>query len=392
VHARIPAVILLALCLVLVSLSAAAGRDPIALGYSHDPAQRQDLDMAVVDATIERLGAVPATWTLWSDWGSRGGESACRPGLGRCAFPTEAAAGLMERGITPFIWWTPVGPPGPMRREFARYIHIINGQHDEYIREWATAARDHRGPIILRFAHEMNGRWYPWGITQYDNTAARFVEAWQHIWEIFQEVGATNVLFLWSPAREYCVGCVSEYRYEDFYPGNKYVDYVGLNAYNGARSRWRSLATVLEKPMARLQEVTRTPKLPRGKPVILGEVGSHHLGGDKAAWLTEGYDEVFRRWPRVQAIVYFDVDMRPRNKTHLDWRLAWPADGSAVAAYRELASQPRFKGRIPRPGSGSYTEPVVPSTPEPETASPATLETAAPESIAPEPEADEPGG
>ncbi len=81
--------------------------------------------------------------------------------------------------------------------------------------------------------------------------------------------------------------------------------------------------------------------------MILGEVGSNHLGGDKATWLSEGYDEVYRRWPRVKAMVIFDIDMSQRHKAHPDWRLDLPADGSALAAYRASVDDPRFGGRLP---------------------------------------------
>jgi hypothetical protein len=337
----------LALCLVLVAAAEASARSALALGYSHDPAEFQDRDMDVVDAMSRRIGSTPAMWTLWSNWGSRGGQDECPPDVGRCAFPSEPAAGLMERGITPMIWWQPAAPPGKARGEYARYVHTINGRHDDYIRQWATDARDHGGPIILRYAHEMNGKWYPWGITRFDNTPERYKKAWQHIWRIFRDVGADNVRFMWSPAQENCKGCEPNYAYEAFYPGNRFVDYVGLNAYNSARNSWRSLVDVVEKPVTRLRAMTKTLSYPRGKPIILGEVGSNYVGGDKAHWVTDGYNRVFQRWPGVKAIVYFDVDMTQRSRKDPDWRLVKPQDGTAWNAYRQIAAMPRFRGQLP---------------------------------------------
>ena len=264
----------------------------------------------------------------------------------RCAFPSETVAGLLERDITPFIWWQPAAPPGQARGDFARYLFTINGRHDDYIREWAAAAAEQEGTILLRYAHEMNGKWYPWGITRFDNTPERYVKAWQHIWEIFQEEGATNVKWVWAPSREDCKGCEPNYRYESFYPGNRYVDYVALSSYNRAKGQWRTMASMLEKPMARMREMTQSADFPDGKPVILDEVGTVHEGGSKATWITSGYNEVFQRWPSVKAIVYFDVNMTTRNKSHPDWRLRLPDDGSALEAYSSLAALPRFQGRI----------------------------------------------
>jgi hypothetical protein len=98
--------------------------------------------------------------------------------------------------------------------------------------------------------------------------------------------------------------------------------------------------------MARMREMTQSADFPNGKPVILDEVGTVDEGGSKAAWITSGYNEVFRRWPTVKAIVYFDVNMTARNKSHPDWRLRFPEDGSALDAIRSLAEQPRFQGHI----------------------------------------------
>ena len=69
-------------------------------------------------------------------------------------------------------------------------------------------------------------------------------------------------------------------------------------------------------------------------------------------------NDVFRRWPRVKAIVYFDVDMTKRNKRHP--RLAAALPIGRIRAGRPtpvLAAMPRFKGTIGR-------TPAVPA-PEP---------------------------
>ena len=45
-------------------------------------------------------------------------------------------------------------------------------------------------PVALSFGHEMNGDWYPWGTKQ--TTAASFVAAWRHIYDLFAKAGATT--------------------------------------------------------------------------------------------------------------------------------------------------------------------------------------------------------
>ena len=83
------------------------------------------------------------------------------------------------------IWWTPYDPADPSSPRYARHANIIAGKHDDYIRSFAVAAKAFRTPVILRFAHEANGRYFPWSATHFDNTAASYVAAWRHIHRIF---------------------------------------------------------------------------------------------------------------------------------------------------------------------------------------------------------------
>ena len=63
---------------------------------------------------------------------------------------------------------------------------IAAGAFDGYIRKWANVAAAYGGPIVLRLAHEHNGRWFSWGDRRFDNTPALFIKAWRRIWTIFK--------------------------------------------------------------------------------------------------------------------------------------------------------------------------------------------------------------
>ena len=79
------------------------------------------------------------------------------------------------------------------------------------------------------------------------------------------------------------------------------------------------------------------------KPVIAAETGSTPIGGSKARWIRDGYPEVFALWPKLKAIVYFNVDSKTLANQQ-DWRLSTPA--SALSAYREIVAQRKFQGRL----------------------------------------------
>src|SRR6266568_4361482 len=88
--------------------------------------------------------------------------------------------------------------------------------------------------IILSFGHEMNGWWYPWGAPR--TSPADFIAAWRHIHDIFARQGVTNVIWSWDPSHQYGepapgkVGTLAS----DWYPGDNYVDWIGLDGYFGS--------------------------------------------------------------------------------------------------------------------------------------------------------------
>ena len=69
----------------------------------------------------------------------------------------------LHTGTVPLIYWAPVDPADPGSPAWT-YNTILNGDHDAYITQFAQDAKAYGGRVLLRFAHEMDGDWFPWGI------------------------------------------------------------------------------------------------------------------------------------------------------------------------------------------------------------------------------------
>jgi len=305
---------------------ARAATRQMALGLSSWPGD----DLANLDRETALYGRAPATWTIWADWSSTPN------------FPTAVANGVRDRGAVPFIWWAPNnGTSG----DFA-WTDITNGTYDSYMRQWAQDAKAYGGNVIVRFAQEMDGAWFKYGNTRAGNTAAGFVDAWRHMWNVFRGpggVGADNVKFMWSPYTPAAA----------WYPGDAYTDYVGFSAFNWGSSKnqaWRGMKNALSYGVSQSMKIT-------SKPIIVAETASTPVGGDKAAWVTNGYNNSYAAYPTIKEIVYFDVDMSPSGQP--DWRLVTPA--AAADAYRAVLTDARFQGSIE--GSGSVAPPPPPPPP-----------------------------
>jgi len=102
---------------------------------------------------------------------------------------------------------------------------IANGDSNGYITSFAEQIKAAGIPVALSFGHEMNGDWYPWGITS--TSPQSFVAAWRLIHALFAAVGATNVIWIWNPN----VISATDVPLEPYYPGNSYVDWIGLTGY-----------------------------------------------------------------------------------------------------------------------------------------------------------------
>ncbi len=229
------------------------------------------------------------------------------------------------------INWQP-NDPNHTDENLVPFLSIIQGKFDTYIRSWARQAKAYGHPIIMRFAHEMDGAWMPWQVGKFGNSAKRFIAAWRHIVTVFRNVGATNVRWLWSPYHptDWSV---------NFYPGDKYVDYVGFTGLNWADGKrpWQSMRALYAKPMHALAQFSK-------RPVIVAEAGTadRSINGvsRKPGWISAGYPAVYKAYPSIAAIVYFDVKVP--GQTNYDWRLTRPS--SALVAYSSVLTDKRFQG------------------------------------------------
>jgi beta-mannanase len=210
-----------------------------------------------------------------------------------------------------------------------RLRRIIEGRYDALIRRWARDLAGYGGPVRLRFAHEMNGNWYPWAESFNGNRPGEFARAWRRVWRIFAEEGAANVEWVWSPV----VPGVKRIAF----PGRRYVDRLGLTGFVGGVilrfRRWRSFETAFGHALGVLEA------LGPGKPIELSEVGVAERGGDKPAWIRGMFRALARR-PEVDTLIWFNL-----NKGS-DWRIE--SSAASVRAFQAGVRSPRVGQRVAR--------------------------------------------
>ncbi len=210
------------------------------------------------------------------------------------------------------------------------------GARGEYNAHWQRFAKTmvSRGcpDVILRLGHEFNGRFYPW--SAYGKEAA-FASYWRQIVDTLRKVPGQAFKYDWNPL----AGVVSV-NVEAAYPGDNYVDIIGLDAYDTTTTqnvtdpakRWKNQ---LERPYG----LNWHAKFARAhaKPMSFPEWGvsvrpkDNLGGGDNPYYITQTWN-----WIKSNNFVYaayFEYDAPVANH-----RLMTTQFPKASAEYRRLVN------------------------------------------------------
>ena len=113
--------------------------------------------------------------------------------------PIAELDAVRARGAVPLLTWEPWAWGGGLEQPAYSLDRITGGDYDARILQWGQSMAAWGQPVMLRFAHEMNGNWYPWAEGVNGNQAGDYVHAWQHVHDLVASTGATNVQWVWSP-------------------------------------------------------------------------------------------------------------------------------------------------------------------------------------------------
>lgn len=264
--------------------------------------------------------------------------------------PRLADNSLRHGGIFMVVWEPRVAGAPTKPGSFLSCADIAAGAQDAYIQQYAADVKKWGGPVMIRFAHEMNGKWYPWGVgfdapgvRHNGNTPYAYTAMWRHVWKIFDAAGATNVFWVWAPNIFNPNLPLDQQRadYAALYPGDAYVDWIGLDGYNdGVKSSWKSFPELFDASYHAITALTH-------KPLMIAEFAASEKGAppgtSKAAWITQTLmTDIPRRYPRIQLVNWFNRDKSKQGET--DWR--FNSSPAALAAYAAAVNSPLYQGDI----------------------------------------------
>jgi hypothetical protein len=278
-----------------------------------------------------------------SDWGNQ-------------SFPERQLRIVAGYGAVPLVFWSPwdrplsaAGPPVPRRFNLNA---ILAGTWNSYIDSWAEQARGFGKPMLVSWGLEMNGTWFPWSGAYYGGGQPvpgcegcfagpeKYKQAFRYVVDRVRAHGASNIVWVWHANSESFPN-TGWNAMDKYYPGPKYVDWVGISAYGTQYESedWMSVDRALTSYYRRLCAVDES------KPVMLAEWGVAEFPskGDRAQWLTEFFARLPKDYPRIRAAIYWHERWQNDDQTYSNLRVN--SSPEALDAYRQGVASPYWLAR-----------------------------------------------
>ena len=116
--------------------------------------------------------------------------------------------------------------------------------------------QENKVPILWRPYHEMNGVWFWWGNKRGENG---FAKLWKQLYQrLVNHHKLNNLIWVWNANGPRDIPGDEAYDYEEFFPGQEYVDILATDVYHGDYEQ---------------KDYIQLLYLAQGKPIALGEVG-----------------------------------------------------------------------------------------------------------------------
>lgn len=196
---------------------------------------------------------------------------------------------------------------------------ILAGRYDSNMEAVCSTAAKLKSPVTIRWAQEMDDKtgqftWSYWKPEAY-------IKAYRHVVDVCRK-SLPAAQYMWSPKGDEGL--------EAFYPGDDYVDIIGLSVFGYQpydKAEVGRDTTFVERTKPGYDRVKGF-----GRPISIAELGFEGNDDYVRAWAIEA-NKPHAEFPDMTAVVYFndrEVYPWPKGAGRPDWRVAnhpldWPA-------------------------------------------------------------------
>lgn len=196
-------------------------------------------------------------------------------------FPMNDMQLIRDKGAIPYIQWQ-LDADSVTEQEI--YEAIRSGNYNSYLKRCAAFFRNYKNPVFLSFsvkAKEGAG-----------GSPDGFVKSWQYLYTFFNNLGVSNITWVWCP---------SSAKDEASYPGEKFVDWIGVQCLN-----YGECATSKDRyAFSELYTPYRNAFGKYKKPIMITGLGSAK-GPVQAEWFTAAFAGIRDKFSEVRAVLIYD--------------------------------------------------------------------------------------
>ena len=188
---------------------------------------------------------------------------------------------------------------------------ILLGKHDDFIDSLIADIKNFGHPVLMRLFNEMNGDWCNYSAYHTSRDPDVYIRLYHYIVDKFNAAGVDNVIWIWNPNERSYPNFLWNCE-ELYYPGNNYVDVVGLTGYNNGTyyesvgEKWRTFDEIYSAIYPKALVLYN-------KPLMITEFSCSSIGGDKVVWVRDMFESL-PNYPMIKAAVWWSgCDYDPEN-------------------------------------------------------------------------------
>lgn len=189
-------------------------------------------------------------------------------------------------------------------------LRLLDGYYDEFLDAYIKDIADFGHPVLFRFANEMNGDWCEYSGYQMSLDTELFREMYKYVYSFFEKHNADNVIWVWNPNGKSFPNFNWNME-EMYYPGDEYVDVLGLTFYNTGNfyegETWIEFKD-LYKPLY------ETSMKKYDMPFMITEFSCARAGGSKEEWTKTMLSEIGDYENIKVAIWWHGADRTPEGE------------------------------------------------------------------------------
>jgi hypothetical protein len=211
-------------------------------------------------------------------------------------------------------------PKAPQNLTILEQITV--GYFDTDLTNLITAIKDAKKQIVVRPLHELDGKWYPWGMYAEGNSPEIAVDAVKHIVALFRKANAPvkiEINFNRKDAFGKVLGEAEKY----MPPLDKVVDMFSISTYNrcGTADNYkyeRSFAYDFRPVYKRLRQFTQ-------KPINVAETSTSGMCGARLPWFEAMFTALKGEFPQTKMVTLFFGEVpvgKASNKIPIQWGIS----------------------------------------------------------------------